>query len=87
MAVALGAKYSLSHSQGWSGSSPEPDRVRGVSGYQHHSLTHIKLTREGRSSLGPGKGALGPSGYNIPKSVSDLSWSGLCPGPDRHHSV
>eukprot|EP00965_Chrysotila_dentata_P054493 1808454-Pleurochrysis_carterae.AAC.2 len=46
---------SLSRSQA-SRASPEPDRVRGVSGYQYLSFTHYNPAEGGRSSLSPGKG-------------------------------
>eukprot|EP00965_Chrysotila_dentata_P114783 3793441-Pleurochrysis_carterae.AAC.1 len=50
-----GALVPLSHSQGWSGSSPEPERVRGVFGYQYLSFTPYNPTEGSRSSLGPGR--------------------------------
>eukprot|EP00965_Chrysotila_dentata_P224667 6194317-Pleurochrysis_carterae.AAC.1 len=66
-----GASHSSSLSlvamAGWSGSSPEPDRVRGgVFGYQYLSFTHYNSTRGGRSSLGPGSGSAHMLGLCVP---------------------
>eukprot|EP00965_Chrysotila_dentata_P046180 1535058-Pleurochrysis_carterae.AAC.3 len=48
--------HTLSRSQGWSSSSPEPDRVRGVFGDQYLLFTHYNPTEGGRSTSGPGRG-------------------------------